>query len=38
MTLRKVEFLKSATKPKHFPEGDIPEIVFAGRSNVGKSS
>lgn len=38
VTLRKVEFLKSATKRHHFPEGDVPEVVFAGRSNVGKSS
>jgi GTP-binding protein len=22
----------------HYPEGDLPEIAFAGRSNVGKSS
>jgi GTP-binding protein len=38
VTLRKVEFYKSATKPQHFPVGDVPEVVFAGRSNVGKSS
>lgn len=36
--LRKVEFVKSATKPSHYPEPLMPEIAFAGRSNVGKSS
>lgn len=27
-----------AASPKQFPEGNFPEIAFAGRSNVGKSS
>ena len=36
--LRKVEFVKSATKPSQFPFETMPEIAFAGRSNVGKSS
>lgn len=36
--LRKVEFVKSATKPKHYPPPIMREIAFAGRSNVGKSS
>lgn len=31
-------FLKSAIRPEHFPPPDRPEIAFAGRSNVGKSS
>lgn len=34
----RVEFLKSAYQRAHLPEGDLPEIAFAGRSNVGKSS
>ena len=38
MHVKTVEFIKSATKPSHYPEGDLPEIAFAGRSNVGKSS
>lgn len=38
MKLRKVEFVLSAVKPKHYPPADRPEIAFAGRSNVGKSS
>ncbi|HEY6047538.1 MAG TPA: ribosome biogenesis GTP-binding protein YihA/YsxC [Sphingomicrobium sp.] len=33
-----VEFLKSAPELKFLPEPDVPEIAFAGRSNVGKSS
>jgi len=31
-------FIKSAVKPSQFPPPDRPEIAFAGRSNVGKSS
>lgn len=38
MKIRAVEFIKSAAKPAHYPEYDFPEIAFAGRSNVGKSS
>jgi GTP-binding protein len=33
-----VEFLKSAPSLKFLPDPDVPEIAFAGRSNVGKSS
>jgi len=33
-----VEFLKSAPGLKFLPDPDLPEIAFAGRSNVGKSS
>jgi GTP-binding protein len=33
-----VSFLKSAPKLEFLPEATIPEIAFAGRSNVGKSS
>lgn len=33
-----VEFLKSAPELKFLPDADLPEIAFAGRSNVGKSS
>jgi len=32
------EFVASATDPSQFPTGDLPEVAFAGRSNVGKSS
>ncbi len=38
MIIKNVEFVKSAVKPSHYPEHDLPEIAFAGRSNVGKSS
>ncbi len=38
MKIQGVEFVKSAVKPAHYPEYDFPEIAFAGRSNVGKSS
>ncbi len=31
-------FVLSATDPSHYPKEDFPIIVFAGRSNVGKSS
>ena len=34
----RVEFLLSAPQLKFLPEPDAPEIAFAGRSNVGKSS
>ncbi len=34
----KVSFLKSAFREEHFPPPDRPEIAFAGKSNVGKSS
>ena len=38
MIIKTVEFIKSAVNPSHYPEHDLPEIAFAGRSNVGKSS
>jgi GTP-binding protein len=38
MIIKNIEFVKSAVKPSHYPEYDLPEIAFAGRSNVGKSS
>ncbi|GAB7025776.1 ribosome biogenesis GTP-binding protein YihA/YsxC [Geotalea toluenoxydans] len=38
MLIKYVEFIKSATRAAHYPPGDLPEIAFAGRSNVGKSS
>lgn len=28
----------SAVRPDQYPEGDLPEVAFLGRSNVGKSS
>ena len=33
-----IAFLKSAPRIEHLPPADVPEVAFAGRSNVGKSS
>ena len=38
MNFQNVEFLISAASPKDFPAARLPEIAFAGKSNVGKSS
>ena len=40
MTLntQKAEFIRSAAGPKDFPRDPLPQIAFAGRSNVGKAS
>lgn len=38
MNLQKAEFIKSAVKPSAFIRDGKPNIVFAGKSNVGKSS
>ena len=38
MNFQNVEFLISAASPKDFPKTRLPEIAFAGKSNVGKSS
>ena len=38
MNLNNVEFLISAASAKDFPASRLPEIAFAGKSNVGKSS
>ena len=38
MKILTAEFVTSATQPSQFPAGALPEIAFAGRSNVGKSS
>ncbi|MCI9288869.1 MAG: YihA family ribosome biogenesis GTP-binding protein [Oscillospiraceae bacterium] len=32
------QFVRSAAKPADFPRDGLPQVVFAGRSNVGKSS
>jgi GTP-binding protein len=36
--IKSAEFVTSAVKPGQYPAADLPEIAFAGRSNVGKSS
>lgn len=38
MNLHNAEFLISAASTKDFPMNRLPEIAFAGKSNVGKSS
>ena len=32
------KYIASAVRADQYPEGDLPEVVFIGRSNVGKSS
>jgi len=38
MRILSAEFVKSAVKPEQFPRDGFPQVAFAGRSNVGKSS
>ena len=38
MITKSAEFVTSAAKPAQYPPALLPEIAFAGRSNVGKSS
>jgi len=38
MIVTSAEFVKSAVREQDYPAPDLPEIAFAGRSNVGKSS
>ncbi|EAT14553.1 YihA family ribosome biogenesis GTP-binding protein [Desulfuromonas acetoxidans] len=38
MQIKTAQFVKSATRPGNYPPAERPEIAFAGRSNVGKSS
>ena len=38
MDIREAELVVSAPSKAHWPESELPEIVLAGRSNVGKSS
>lgn len=38
LNVNKAEFVRSAVKKADFPRDRLPQFVFAGRSNVGKSS
>lgn len=38
MKIIKSDLHAIAVKPSQYPQDDLPEIAFAGRSNVGKSS
>jgi GTP-binding protein len=36
--IKRAEFITSVFEPARLPEATLPEVAFAGRSNVGKSS
>jgi GTP-binding protein len=36
--IHSADFLTSGARPEEYPNNDLPEIAFGGRSNVGKSS
>ena len=38
LNLNRVEFIRSAAAPAQFIRSALPSVVFAGKSNVGKSS
>ncbi len=38
MIIKRCDFITSATTKSQYPETNLPEIAFSGRSNVGKSS
>ena len=38
LNVNKAEFIKSAASPNQFIRSSTPSVVFAGKSNVGKSS
>lgn len=38
LNVQKAEFIRSAAGKADFPRDLLPQVVFAGRSNVGKSS
>lgn len=38
MIIKKAELLITAAKKEQYPDTTVPEIAFAGKSNVGKSS
>ena len=38
MIIKSAEFITSAARKSQYPPAALPEIAFAGRSNVGKSS
>lgn len=38
MKIKSAEFIKSAKTPPQYPAPSFPEVAFAGRSNVGKST
>ncbi len=38
LNVNRAEFIRSAANPKQFIRTSVPTVVFAGKSNVGKSS
>ena len=38
LNVNRAEFIKSAASPQQFIRSSMPSVVFAGKSNVGKSS
>lgn len=38
LNVNRAEFVKSAASPQQFIRSSMPSVVFAGKSNVGKSS
>lgn len=38
MIIKDAKFITSAVKKSDYPNDNLPQVVFAGRSNVGKSS
>ena len=36
--ITQADYIASAVRPEQYPTGNLPEIAFWGRSNVGKSS
>ena len=38
LNVNNASFVRSAARPEDFPRDTLPQIAFAGRSNVGKSS
>jgi GTP-binding protein len=38
MRILTAEFVRSCSRPDQFPDSELPEIAFIGRSNVGKST
>lgn len=38
MIIKRCDFVTSAARNGQYPESDLPEVAFVGRSNVGKSS
>ena len=38
LNVNRAEFIRSAASPRQFIRSSVPTVVFAGKSNVGKSS